>query len=117
LWRHRSYAADNSIGSTIEDRRSQGLLTRVELGHIRIRLGWERLHQVTRIILVAQPADVIIANVRTAKQPYAIAMMDGCGGPFERDAAVWLAVIQTTMAILAVVIASRLYQWLGIWAK
>jgi hypothetical protein len=81
------------------------------------RLGWERLHQVTRIILVAQPADVIIANVRTAKQPYAIAMMDGCGGPFDRDAAVWLAVIQTTMAILAVVIASRLYQWLGTWAK
>jgi hypothetical protein len=44
-------------------------------------------------------------------------MMDGCGGPFDRDAAVWLAVIQTTMAILAVVIASRLYQWLGTWAK
>jgi hypothetical protein len=31
--------------------------------------------------------------------------------------AVWLAVIQTTMAILAVVIASRLYQWLGTRAK
>jgi hypothetical protein len=31
--------------------------------------------------------------------------------------AVWLAVIQTMAAILAVVIASRLYQWLGTRAK
>ena len=31
-----TYAADNSIGSTIEGSSFSGLLTRVEIGHIRI---------------------------------------------------------------------------------
>jgi hypothetical protein len=33
-----AYAADNSIGSTIEGSSFPGLLTRFEIGHIRI--GW-----------------------------------------------------------------------------
>jgi hypothetical protein len=33
-----AYATDNSIGSTIEGSSFSGLLTRVEIGHIRI--GW-----------------------------------------------------------------------------
>ena len=35
-FRSPCYAADNSIGSTIEGSSFSGLLTRVEIGHIRI---------------------------------------------------------------------------------
>jgi hypothetical protein len=43
----------------IEGSSFSGLLTRVEIGHIRISSAWERLHQVMRIRLFAKPARII----------------------------------------------------------
>jgi hypothetical protein len=53
--RYSSHAADSSIGSTIDGSSFSGLLTRVEIGHIRIGSAGNG----TRISLLPEPADVI----------------------------------------------------------
>ena len=50
------------IRSTIKASLFSGLLTRVEIGHIRIKLRRERPHQVTRVRLFAQPSSVVYGS-------------------------------------------------------
>jgi len=50
----------SSIGSTIDGSSFSGLLTRVDIGHIRIRSAGNGPHRVAGVALVTEPADVIL---------------------------------------------------------
>jgi hypothetical protein len=53
------YAADNAIGSRIEGSSFSGLLTRVEIGHIRIGSAGNTRSRSAGIGFIAQPTDVV----------------------------------------------------------
>jgi hypothetical protein len=52
----------NSVGSTIDGSSFSGLLTRIEIGHIRIGSDGNGPHQFASVGFVAQPANIHYGN-------------------------------------------------------